>query len=100
LNVGYINNIELNNCVGIIGNTDTFISAYSEDKQLNRILSCILKRECLENNNEEISVYQPGYLHEFSYVLPYPYYLSKLRYELSENEDDLKELFFKEVNTL
>ena len=99
MNVGYINNIELNTCVGIIGNTDMFISAYSEDKQLNRILSCILKREHLENNTEEISIYQPNYLHIFSYVLPYPYYLSKLKYEPSEDEDDLKKLFFEEVKS-
>lgn len=98
MNVGYINNIEINKCIGIIGNNDTFISAYSNDIQLNMILSCILKRERLKENNETISIYQPNYLHSFSYYLPYPYYLSKVVYSSSEDENILQELL-KEANT-
>ena len=97
MNIGYINNIETNKCIGIIGNTDTFISTYSEDIQLNMILSCILKRERIKENNEEISIYQPNYLHSFSYYLPYPYYLSKVVYNSSEDENILQELL-EEVN--
>ena len=98
MNVGYINNIETNECIGIIGNTDTFISTYSKDIQLNMILSCILKREQVKEDDKIISIYQPNYLHSFSYYLPYPYYLSKVVYNSSEDENILQELL-EEVNT-
>jgi hypothetical protein len=98
VNVGYINNIETNECIGIIGNTDTFISTYSKDTQLNMIFSCILKREQVKEDDKIISIYQPNYLHSFSYYLPYPYYLSKVVYNASEDENVLQELL-EEVNT-
>ena len=109
MNIGYIRNSLDNELIGIVANSKEYICYYTDDGDLNDLISIIIKKNEVistltrkETSDNTSFIYETSkcedkpFIRGLSYQLPFPYHISELKY-IDTNPNEIYKLFLKKL---